>query len=528
MNKYCLIVLVLIFIGYNATAQISPGDLSKGHAYLEGVSNCTQCHSVGNKITNEKCLACHKEIKSKIIAKKGYHASAEVNGKECASCHNEHHGRNFQIKRFNKDTFVHRKTGFELKGAHSKQDCKSCHKAAFVKDEKLKKKASTYLGLNTECLSCHEDYHQGKMSGNCTECHGFETFKNAKAFDHNKTRFPLSGKHKNVTCKQCHKTEIVNGKSVQGFKSMNFSNCNACHKDPHQNKFGQNCKQCHTEESFHTVKSISTFDHDKTDFKLIGKHKNVDCKSCHKTNLTSPVKHGRCSDCHTDYHKKEFDKNGVSPDCNKCHNNNGFVPSSYTIERHNDSEFKLEGAHMATPCLSCHKKQGNWTFRNVGSKCVDCHKNEHKGFIQEKYFPGENCSACHNVNSWKTVKFDHNLTSFKLEGVHINLSCDKCHYDKNEQGVRVQHFKGLSKECSECHKEPHSGQFAVNGKTDCTRCHGSDDWKNSRYDHNNSRFKLEGAHLEVNCKECHKEVITEKGKFTKYKFDNIECSNCHQ
>jgi hypothetical protein len=530
MNAKLLLSVLMAFflLGFNVSAQISPGDLSKAHAHLEGVSNCTQCHSVGNKVTREKCLACHKEIKANIIAKRGYHASVDVNGKECKVCHNEHHGRNFQFIKFDKNTFDHRKAGFELKGAHSKQDCKACHKADFIKDPKLKKKISTFLGLNKQCLNCHSDYHQGKMSANCMECHSFESFKNAKAFDHRTTRFPLIGRHKNLDCKQCHKTEVVNGKSTQGFSGLVFNNCNACHKDVHQNKFGQNCKQCHTEESFHTIKSISNFDHDKTDFKLIGRHKGVNCKSCHKINLTSPVKHDRCSDCHTDYHKKEFAKNGVSPDCNQCHDNSGFTQSSFSIEKHNLTKFKLEDAHIATPCISCHKKQESWTFRNIGSRCVDCHKNEHKGFIQDKVFPGEDCTVCHNVNTWKSVKFDHNLTDFKLDGAHTALSCVACHYSKNAQGVAVQHFSGLSKACSSCHKDSHDGQFAVNGKTDCTLCHGTDDWTKNKFDHNTSKFKLEGAHAAVRCEECHKVTITEKGKFVKYKFDSIECSSCHQ
>jgi len=124
--KELLLILGFFFLCiFQVTAQISPGDLSNAHAYLEGVSNCTKCHDVGNKVTREKCLACHQIIKTNIQARKGYHASPEVTGKECVVCHNEHHGRNFQIIRFDKRNFVHSKTGFELKGAHARQDCKA-------------------------------------------------------------------------------------------------------------------------------------------------------------------------------------------------------------------------------------------------------------------------------------------------------------------------------------------------------------------------------------------------------------------
>jgi len=527
LSKLLPVLGIFILLGYNVSAQISPGDLSKAHAGLEGISNCTKCHDVGNKVTREKCLACHKEIKANIAAHKGFHASAEVGNKNCAVCHNDHHGRNFQIIRFDKKNFDHRKTGFELKGEHAKQACVACHKPAFIKNPEIRKKAGTFLGLSQDCLNCHADYHQGKLSNKCATCHNFNTFKNATGFDHSTTHFPLLGKHKNVACIDCHKTEIVDGKPVQKFKGLQFANCTACHKDVHENKFGQNCKQCHTEESFHIIKGMKTFDHDKTDFKLIGKHQQVACKECHKTSLTAPVKHSRCSDCHADYHKKEFAVNGVSPDCNKCHTNSGFSPSTFTIEQHNMTKFKLEGAHLATSCAACHKRQKDWTFRNIGSKCVDCHKDVHKGFIPERFYPNQNCLVCHNVTDWKSVKFDHNKTGFKLEGEHAKAACAACHYRKDENGIRTQRFAGTPRDCSACHKDSHAGQFAMNGKTDCTRCHGFDSWKNSKFDHNTSRFKIDGQHKDVKCEECHKPVTNEKGTYIQYKFDNIACSKCH-
>jgi hypothetical protein len=242
--------------------------------------------------------------------------------------------------------------------------------------------------------------------------------------------------------------------------------------------------------------------------------------------MTTPLKHEFCKDCHADFHKGEFAKKGVSPDCNQCHTNFGFSPSTFTIEKHN-TKFVLEGAHLATSCIACHKKQGNWTFRNMGKRCVDCHKNEHKGFIEDKFMANEECAACHNVISWKKIKFDHGRTGFKLDGAHATIACAACHYAKNEKGIRTQQFKGISQECTSCHKDNHAGQFAVKGKTDCRRCHGTDDWNKSRFDHNTSRFKLDGAHLTVKCEECHKPIVNEKGKYIEYKFESIECKRCH-
>ncbi len=69
------LIIALLFV-YKGQSQISPGDLAAPHAHLEGMSNCTQCHILGEKVSNEKCLACHKELKKRIDLQKGYHSSS--------------------------------------------------------------------------------------------------------------------------------------------------------------------------------------------------------------------------------------------------------------------------------------------------------------------------------------------------------------------------------------------------------------------------------------------------------------------
>src|SRR5665647_3932493 len=108
MKKRIALSVFLLCL-FSVSAQISPGDLSNAHAYLEGVSNCTKCHSVGNKVINENCLACHPEIRNNQSARRGYHGSTAVMGKNCFTCHNEHHGKKFRLINFDKNTFDHRK-----------------------------------------------------------------------------------------------------------------------------------------------------------------------------------------------------------------------------------------------------------------------------------------------------------------------------------------------------------------------------------------------------------------------------------
>ena len=74
------ISLVFLFFSLMASGQISPGELAEPHAQLEGMSNCTQCHDLGEHVSDSKCLACHKELKTRVDQKKGFHSSLKVSG----------------------------------------------------------------------------------------------------------------------------------------------------------------------------------------------------------------------------------------------------------------------------------------------------------------------------------------------------------------------------------------------------------------------------------------------------------------
>ena len=120
-------------------AQISPGDLAEEHAELEGIMNCTECHILGGDVSNEKCLDCHQELKIRIDQNRGYHASTEVKNKDCASCHSDHFGRDFEMVRFDEADFNHLLTGYDLTGQHERIDCRQCHTPDLIVDSGLKK-----------------------------------------------------------------------------------------------------------------------------------------------------------------------------------------------------------------------------------------------------------------------------------------------------------------------------------------------------------------------------------------------------
>ncbi len=525
--KYCFL-LVFVLSKTILLGQISPGELSSAHAHLEGISNCTKCHILGEKETTSKCLDCHQEIKSLIDRGKGYHASQEVKGIKCAQCHGEHFGRDFKVIRFNSDIFDHKLPGFQLEGKHASIKCADCHKPELIASKiSQKKKPGTFLGMGTECLSCHEDIHQNTLSENCTQCHNQDAFKPATRFDHSKTDFVLTGKHRDTDCIKCHVITTRNGKEFQQFAGIEFANCISCHEDVHNNKFGSDCRKCHNEFSFKQANSSSAFNHNQTDYPLLGKHLNVDCLKCHKSgSYTKAIRFKRCTDCHSDFHEGQMAINGVSPDCESCHSVNGFTPSSFSIERHKQSGFELEGAHLATPCLACHKSNEKWNFRIPENRCIDCHENIHKDVFDPKYMPGSDCRSCHNGETWKKIAFDHNTTQFKLLGKHALQSCRACHF-KEEKGIVKQQFSALAGRCENCHEDIHFKQFEALGKNDCERCHTFQNWSPDKFNHDDARFKLDGKHKGLQCVACHKRTDDLIRNYTVYKFEDISCKSCH-
>ncbi len=525
IKRYSFLSFLFIFlflIQRNISAQISPGDLTKAHANIEGLSNCTKCHVLGEQVYNSKCLECHSGINNLIKEGRGYHSSSEVKGKNCWSCHSEHHGRNFRIVNFNPDNFNHTKTGFELTGSHKKLECSSCHTSKFISSSELKKKSVTYLGLEKNCSSCHKYFHQGTLGNNCTDCHNTEKFRPASGFNHDKSEFKLTGSHKTVECLKCHPIEERKGEKFQKFKGISSGNCSSCHKDVHQGRFGLNCQNCHSTNSFHQINQ-SAFDHNKTNFPLIGKHSSVKCNDCHKTGFSSKPKYEKCIDCHSDFHKGQFLENGIVKDCSYCHNENGYTPSMFTIERHDSTKFQLTGSHLAVPCAGCHSRNSEWHFKNIGLECINCHNNVHGQEISVKFMGNNNCSGCHNTIGWGTISFEHDKTGFILLGKHNNVSCGSCHYRGINENKEFK-FTSLGKNCLVCHNDYHNGQF---DDSECEKCHSFNNWQPSKFDHNKSRFSLEGAHSKLECSSCHKTIKENNVSFIKYKLENFKCSDCH-
>ena len=139
----------------------------------------------------------------------------------------------------------------------------------------------------------------------------------------------------------------------------------------------------------------------------------------------------------------------------------------------------------------------------------------------------KNCDNCHEVSTWDKITFDHKKTTFPLEGKHIEISCRKCHFKTKSDGTSEQNFKSMDGNCEICHLDVHRSQFHDANKVVCLKCHDFASWKPVRFNHNATRFKLDGGHREVACIRCHKVVEDQTGKYINYKIIDLSCAACH-
>ncbi len=166
-----IVACTILLFASSATAQISPGPLSRAHQSLNGTTNCTACHRLGAGQANFKCLDCHAEIATRLVNRTGLHATYHLtpgSSKECVSCHSEHNGENFSIVKWDPKTFDHKQTGYILEGKHAGLACEKCHSADKVSASdrttiEVKDLNRTFLGISPACVTCHQDEHRGRL-----------------------------------------------------------------------------------------------------------------------------------------------------------------------------------------------------------------------------------------------------------------------------------------------------------------------------------------------------------------------------
>jgi hypothetical protein len=380
---------------------------------------CESCHKdTRYKETPTACIGCHK--------KEDKHEATL--GEKCADCHTE---RDWKASKFDHD-----KTKFHLRGGHAapKVKCDACHK-----DPK------SYRKTPTDCYSCHrkDDKHKGILGNACADCHTEKNWKETGKFDHDKTRFPLRGKHAPpLKCESCHKDTR--------YKETPTA-CIGCHKkeDKHEATLGEKCADCHTERDW----KASKFDHDKTKFHLRGGHAapKVKCDACHKDPKSYRKTPTDCQSCHE---RDDVHEGQQGTKCESCHDDDTWKKARFDHAR---ARFPLVGGHLVVACDKCHATQ---RYKDAKSECIACHDRDdvHKRRL------GTRCEACHNARTWKSWDFNHDRqTKFRLDGAHRKLDCLACHRQP------VQTRATLPTSCVSCHAadDVHDGGFG----RQCEKCH---------------------------------------------------------
>jgi hypothetical protein len=340
---------------------------------------CTSCHTGGDfksPVAHAACMDCHKTDPHR-----GQFAARADRGR-CEACHT--------VMGWRPSTFTaaeHARTGFPLVRPHDRVECAKCHTPAGVQTQ--------FKVRFALCTDCHADAHQGEFAAapwlnRCERCHAGATFKTANyTLDlHQKSRFPLTGAHMAVACDQCHKPAV--GSKMARFRFAEPT-CTTCHEDVHRGQFAERmaahtssgktagCEACHSTRDWHDV---SRFNHDTTQFALVGTHRAVACVECHHPpNLERTMMHVRfgdaatnCDGCHENPHAEQFGKQ--APRCESCHNTHKWRPSLFDHEK---TSFSLKGGHQDVACSACHVNKHSVDgvevlfYKPTPTQCADCH-----------------------------------------------------------------------------------------------------------------------------------------------------------
>ena len=317
-----------------------------------------------------------------------------------------------------------------------------------------------------------------KYEHDCNSCH---------------VRFQPSGQDK--LCMDCHK-EV--GKDVRERTGYHGRKENPT----------QTCRSCHSEHRGRAAKlaplDTKTFDHKLTDYLLVDKHQEVECNKCHQPGKRWSEAAHDCNACHT---KDDVHKGGLGRKCEDCHQPKGWKEVDF--DHGKKTRFTLLDKHAPAKCDACH---ANGRFKDTPRNCFGCHRKEDENKGHKGQF-GEKCETCHNAKDWKPSTFNHDTdTKYLLKDKHRPVKCASCH-------TSPLYKTKTSTACSDCHAKDDKHEGSLGKK--CESCHVEKGWKDPpKFDHGKTNFPLLGAHIKVQCKDCH---TTQK-----YKPTPDQCIDCHR
>lgn len=379
----------------------------------------------------------------------------------CADCHSQTSWREPR-------GIDHDATRFPLTGAHARTACADCHRPPTGQERTLVFGQFSGRPLPT-CASCHADPHRGRLGADCASCHGTDSFDGRlrgggpPGFDHDRTGWPLAGRHRAVACQSCHSG---------GLRIAAADRCETCHRDPHLGQLRRtgtgptSCVSCHSVEGFLPAR-FDASDHAASDFPLVGAHLAVPCPACHgsvpasqlpvafRRASNAPVRAFRieastCTACHLDPHRGAFDTRAGAAGCRHCHDADAWSPARFD---HAATRFPLEGAHQRVACGACHPDDASGRAQLTGRPltCDGCHGDPHAG--QFATGGATACATCHSTNAFRPLTgFDHARDSrFPLDGRHATVACASCHPTETVGGTSFVRWKPRPLDCAGCH-----------------------------------------------------------------------------
>jgi hypothetical protein len=326
-----------------------------------------------------------------------------------------------------------------------------------------------------ECGKCHKKFDKAAQTGLCLDCH-----KDIATDVRTKKR--LHGRLDDTTCRTCHPDHLGRDAIIAPLDKKKF-------------------------------------EHDKTEFKLRGAHKEIaaKCESCHQPRKKYREAPLPCNECHRKDDQDKGHKGKLGTKCESCHNDRKWKEVEFDHEK---TKFSLLGGkHADVKCKDCHADN---TFQKTPTTCIGCHKKDdqdkgHKGRYSNK------CESCHNDKDWKRSIFDHDAdTKYPLKGKHRQTKCNTCHLP--EKGPLYQ--AKLPTKCLACHKKDDEDKGHRGGLGEkCESCHNERGWKTTNFDHDDTKFPLRDKHKDAKCETCHKGGVS--GPTAKLKLD-VQCAACHK
>jgi len=225
-----------------------------------------------------------------------------------------------------------------------------------------------------------------ELRSQCNRCHQEKTWtplRETVDFDHDRTRFPLHGRHRGLGCGACHTGETW--EQVHAFEQVP-DECWNCHTDVHHSALGDDCARCHRQDAWSLINSREI--HEQVGFPLVGRHLVLSCDACHLRagSHAYDMVSDECVGCH----RNEFERalanvpnHVTSTACEVCHYPTDWKRQGTYVH----VAFPIRTGPHAMPCLDCHTRDDYSDY----SCSITCHFNACSDFHEGEVHRAVGC-----------------------------------------------------------------------------------------------------------------------------------------